>query len=100
MLKYLHHFVLLLSICTGIHLLPTCAAKQPSREAVNNAKHLTGITQVSILPENLKPSKAPKHGGRRLIFIGDVHGAYDELVSLLEKIKYKSSTGIPIRRLC
>jgi hypothetical protein len=97
MLKNLHHFILLF-IYVGIHLLPTCTALQPSREAVNNAKHLTGIVQVAVLPDNLKPSKAPKHGGRRLIFIGDVHGAYDELVSLLEKVKYKSSSGIPSRR--
>ena len=97
MLKYLHHFILLF-IYIGIHLLPTCAALQPSQEAVNNAKHLTGIVQVAVLPDNLKPSKAPKHGGRRLIFIGDVHGAYDELGSLLEKVKYKSSLGIPCRR--
>jgi len=28
-----------------------------------------------------------------LIFIGDVHGAYDELVALLEEIKYNSKKG-------
>jgi predicted phosphodiesterase len=69
-------------------------AKQPSEEAVTNAKYVKEITQIALLPENFKPSKAHSHGTRRLIFIGDVHGAYNELVALLEKVKYKSDTGI------
>jgi hypothetical protein len=57
---------------------------------------LAEINQVAILPERFIPKKKPQEGGRRLIFIGDVHGAYDELVSLLEKVKYDSTTGISV----
>lgn len=85
--------VLLFSLYGGIHLLQLTLAKTHSEEAANNAKYISGIIQVAALPENLKPSKTRQHGERRLIFIGDVHGAYDELVRLLEKVEYKSSTG-------
>jgi hypothetical protein len=71
-------------------------AKQPSEKAVNYAKYVKEITQIALLPENFKPSKANSHGTRRLIFIGDVHGAHNELVALLEKVKYKSDTGIKL----
>lgn len=75
-------------------------AKQPSEEAVNNAKYVKEITQIALLPKNFKPSKAHSHGTRRLIFIGDVHGAYNELVALLEQVKYKSDTGIKLCDVC
>jgi len=91
-LRYL--VVILLSLYGEIHMLQLSLAQQPSEEAANNAKYVSGLTQVSVLPENFRPSKARNRGERRLIFIGDVHGAYDELVHLLEKAKYKSSTGI------
>ena len=88
-LRYL--LVLFISLS---QLFGSCVAKQPAEEAVNNPKYLSGIIQVAVLPENFKPSKSHEHGQRRLIFIGDIHGAYEELVSLLEKVEYKSSTGI------
>ena len=69
------------------------SAKQPPVEGVNKAKCLNGIIQVANLPENFKPSKLHDHEGRRLIFIGDVHGTYNELVALLEKVNYRSSKG-------
>lgn len=53
-----------------------------------------GIVQVAVLPEKFRPSVMNKDDHRRLIFIGDVHGAYSELVSLLEQVNYNSSTGI------
>lgn len=68
-------------------------AKQSPELAVNKAKYVKEITHIAILPENFKPSKVPSQQGRRLIFIGDVHGAYDELVELLAKAKYTSMTG-------
>jgi len=53
-------------------------------------KNVQEMFQLVELPETLKPE--PK-AGRRLIFIGDVHGAYDELVSLLDKTQFDKSTG-------
>jgi hypothetical protein len=91
--SYLHYLVLLL---TSVCFLPwtIISAKQPSPEAIEHAKYIQGIVKVAFLPEDLKPSKTPENGVRRLLFIGDVHGAYNELVSLLEVVKYKSSRGI------
>lgn len=86
--------VIVLSLYCGIHMLQLSLAKLSEDQAHNNPKHVNGITQVSVLPENFRPSKTQNHGKRRLLFIGDVHGTYDELVHLLEKVKYKSSTGI------
>jgi hypothetical protein len=86
-LRYL--VVVLLSLYGGIHMLQPSLAK-PFEEADNNAKYVSGITQISALPENFRPPKTHNHGERRLIFIGDVHGAYDELVvHFLENVKYK-----------
>jgi hypothetical protein len=59
-----------------------------------HGKHPKRIAQVATLPDDFKLSETSKHAGRRLIFIGDVHGAYDELVALLEKIGYNSAKGI------
>jgi len=89
--------IILFSTYGVIYLLRFSLARPPPKEAVNNAKYIKGITQMAFLPEELKPSRAHDHGKRRLIFIGDVHGAYDELVSLLDKVKYKSSTGVSLR---
>src|SRR5271167_4925428 len=91
--NFCYSVVILLSLYCGIHMLQLGLAI-PSEEADNNAKYVSGITQVSVLPENFRPLKTHNHGKRRLIFIGDVHGAYDELVHLLEKVNHKSSTGI------
>jgi hypothetical protein len=51
------------------------------------------LVHLMELPSHLKPTNHRGHHGRRLIFIGDVHGAYDELVELLAKVRYRSSTG-------
>jgi hypothetical protein len=91
-LRYL--FIVLFSTYGVIYLLQFSVAKPPPKEVVNNAKYVTGIVHMAFLPEQLKPSKSHDRRNRRLIFIGDVHGAYDELVSLLDKVKYKASTGI------
>jgi hypothetical protein len=53
-------------------------------------KNVQELLQLAELPETLKPEPT---AGRRLIFIGDVHGAYDELVSLLDKAKFNKFTG-------
>jgi hypothetical protein len=89
----LRSILILSSFFALLHLLQLCSGKQPFEESVNDAKYLTGIAQVAVLPKHFRPDKKITHGGRRLIFIGDVHGAYNELVSLLEKVKYHSSNG-------
>jgi Calcineurin-like phosphoesterase len=86
--------VLLISLYGQFHLLQLISAKQTPEKAVENTKHFSEIIQVAILPENLKPSKIYEQGGRRLIFIGDVHGTYNELELLLKKMNYTSSKGI------
>jgi len=88
-------FILLFLICLGIPFFRSISAKPHSSEAVNNAKYLHGIVTVAALPETFRPSSNKKHHnhGKRLIFIGDVHGCFDELVALLEKVKYKLDTG-------
>jgi hypothetical protein len=86
--------IVLLSTYGLIYLLQFGVAKPPPKDVVNNAKYVRGIVQMAFLPEELRPSKAHNHRNRRLIFIGDVHGAYDELVSLLDKVKYEATTGI------
>lgn len=85
--------IVLFSTYGVTYLLRFGLAGPPPKEAVNNAKYIKGITHMAFLPQELKPSKAHDRGKRRLIFIGDVHGAYDELISLLDKVKYKSATG-------
>src|SRR5579859_551619 len=89
-------FLSLLSLLDAIFV----SAKQPSEEAVNNAKYVNGIAQLAVLPDRFRPSKTNGGGDRRLIFIGDVHGAYNELVSLLSKVKFNSKTGFPSARSC
>jgi hypothetical protein len=96
MSMYVRYLIILFFSLCGV-LLST-SVKHPPEEAVNNTKYMHGVIQVAILPENLKPSKAHDHEGRRLIFIGDVHGTYNELDALLEKINYRPSKGIPFIR--
>jgi len=58
------------------------------------------IIRLLELPQDLRPHHCDQHGNtRRVIFIGDVHGAYDELVSLLVKVNYRSSTGASFANL-
>lgn len=89
---YLRFSVLLsISLLAAIYFFPTASANQAPEKILG--KPVGEIAQIAILPEHLKPAGKPHKGGRRLIFIGDVHGSYNELVSLLEKVKYKSTTG-------
>lgn len=96
MSMYIRYLIILLFSLYGVLL--SSSVKHPTEEAPKNVKHLNGIIQVAILPEDFKPSKVHDHEGRRLIFVGDVHGAYNELVTLLEKVNYQSSKGIPLFR--
>jgi hypothetical protein len=54
-------------------------------------KNVQEITLLAELPAKLKPEPTD---GRRLIFIGDVHGAHDELVRLLDKVGFNKSQGM------
>ena len=86
-----HSMLIFLLLWTLPHLLYFCTAK-PSENHLNS-RFVKGIAQVAVLPSHLKPSEEKAQGRRRLIFIGDVHGAYNELVSLLEKVNYHSKNG-------
>ena len=96
MSMYIRYLIVLLFLLYAV--LPSTSIEHPTEEAPKNVKYLNGIIQVAILPEDFKPSKIHDHDGRRLIFVGDVHGAYNELVALLEKVNYRSSKGIPLIR--
>lgn len=94
MARYIFSFlVLFLSIYFGCRLLPSSAAEHVGSSAVRHGKHPKRIAQIATLPDHFKLSETSKRSGRRLIFIGDVHGAYDELVALLEEIEYNSKKG-------
>lgn len=50
-----------------------------------------GMIQVGHLdPKYLPQSASSKHDGKRLIFVGDIHGCSDEFTKLLEKVNYNS----------
>lgn len=85
--------VLFLTVYFGSRLVPGSRAK-PISAALRHGKHPKRIAQVATLPDHFKLSETSKHAGRRLIFIGDVHGAYDELVALLEKVEYNTTKGL------
>ena len=94
MARYVLYFLaLFLSVYVGSRLVPGSTAK-PVSTTLRHGKHTKRIAQVATLPDNFKLSETSKHAGRRLIFIGDVHGAYDELVALLEKVDYSSAKGL------
>lgn len=85
--------VLFLSMYLGSRLVPGITTAVFTAN-LRHRKHPKRIAQVATLPDHFKLSETSKRAGRRLIFIGDVHGAYDELVALLEKVEYNSAKGI------
>ena len=94
MARYILYFlVLFLSVYFGSRLVPSSAAEHVGSSQVRHGKHPKRIVQIATLPDHFKLSETSKRSGRRLIFIGDVHGAYDELVALLEEIEYNSKKG-------
>ena len=94
MARYIFFILVLVSLLYfGSRLVPGSGAK-PVSTSFRHGKHPKRIVQVATLPDHFKLSETSKHAGRRLIFIGDVHGAYDELVALLEKVKYNSVKGL------
>lgn len=89
--------LLSISLLAAFYFFTSGLANQSPELLRKGGKPLDQIDLVAILPERFKPSKNHHNRDRRLIFIGDVHGAYDELVSLLEKVKYNSKTGTAFR---
>lgn len=59
----------------------------------NKRVKFPGITQVTTMDEKFLPRssrlRTDTASGRRLIFIGDIHGCMEELEALLAKAKYK-----------
>ncbi|MCJ1311571.1 hypothetical protein MMC25_005244 [Agyrium rufum] len=49
------------------------------------------MTQLATLDKKLLPSVGRKSRPRRLVIMGDVHGCYDEMTALLEKIDFQST---------
>jgi len=90
----MHFLSLGITLLAAFYFSPFTSATQSQEILRKGGKHIGEINQVAHLPEVYKPSKHPHKRDRRLIFIGDVHGAYDELVSLLEKLNYDSKMGI------
>ncbi|KAB8258357.1 Metallo-dependent phosphatase-like protein [Aspergillus pseudonomiae] len=62
----------------------------------NALPRFDNLVQLRTLEPSLLPgevaSESDPHGGRRLIFIGDVHGCKDELERLLEETSFNSDT--------
>ncbi|EIT81217.1 Ser/Thr protein phosphatase family [Aspergillus flavus] len=62
----------------------------------NALPRFDNIVQLRTLEPSLLPgevtSESDEHGGRRLIFIGDVHGCKDELERLLEETSFNPDT--------
>lgn len=77
---------------------PTLSHVNPSAHAEKNEYiHLVTLPfNIHSPPKSPNPPEHKKPGDRhfrRLILIGDVHGAYDELKELLEKVKFDSTGG-------
>ncbi|KAE8137037.1 Metallo-dependent phosphatase-like protein [Aspergillus pseudotamarii] len=62
----------------------------------NALPRFDNMVQLRTLEPSLLPgevaSESDQHGGRRLIFIGDVHGCKDELERLLEETSFNPDT--------
>ncbi|KAB8213948.1 Metallo-dependent phosphatase-like protein [Aspergillus novoparasiticus] len=62
----------------------------------NALPRFDNMVQLRTLEPSLLPgevtSESDEHGGRRLIFIGDVHGCKDELERLLEETSFNPDT--------
>ncbi|KAF8463847.1 hypothetical protein BDZ91DRAFT_293441 [Kalaharituber pfeilii] len=56
-------------------------------------KFRNGYIQLLTLPFDLGPAPAPPSKQRRLIMVGDVHGALDELKTLLAKLDFDDKSG-------
>lgn len=72
----------------------------PLPSKTTTAPDKNGYIHLITLPFNLRnspppvPHKPKHHSSRRLILIGDVHGALDELKALLQKVDFDPSSGI------
>lgn len=58
----------------------------------NARPHLGGLIQTKDLDASLLPGSQKAGKSRRLIFIGDIHGCKNELLQLLEKVKFDEAT--------
>lgn len=58
----------------------------------NLRPHLGGLIQSKDLDSSLIPGGPKASKSRRLIFIGDIHGCKNELLELLEKVKFNEAT--------
>ena len=83
----------------GVHKpAPTLIRVNPPAHAEKN-EYIHLITLPFNIHSPLAPPNHPVHGKpgdrrfRRLILIGDVHGAYDELKELLDKVGFDSTSG-------
>lgn len=75
------------------------ASPLPSKTSTSTSPGKNGYIHLITLPFNLQQPPPPvhrkpkRHGSRRLILVGDVHGALDELKALLQKVDYDQSNG-------
>ena len=100
MTRYIFFVLVLFSLIFFSSRLVTLSGANPVSTSLRHGKHPKRISQVATLPDHYKLGETSKHAGRRLIFIGDVHGAYDELVALLGKVKYNSKKGLSNLMVC
>ena len=74
-------------------------APLPSKISTSPSPGKGGYIHLITLPFSLHSPPPPvhhkpkHHGSRRLILVGDVHGAFDELKALLQKVDYDPSDG-------
>ncbi|KAF8457515.1 Metallo-dependent phosphatase-like protein [Terfezia claveryi] len=71
----------------------------PSKSSTSTSPGKSGYIHLITLPFKLQQPPPPVHrkpkyhSSRRLILVGDVHGALDELKALLQKLDYDPSNG-------
>lgn len=74
-------------------------APHSSKISTSTSPSKSGYIHLITLPFNLQHPPPPVHhkpkyhSSRRLILVGDVHGALDELKALLQKVDYDPSSG-------